>query len=69
MQLDLADLGSVHALTKKLLDEHQRLDYIILNAGGYRLGALKSHSLVESPPPGCVCRGDGMPARQDQARL
>lgn len=33
MQLDLADLASVHALTKELLHQRQRLDYIILNAG------------------------------------
>ena len=69
MQLDLADLDSVHALTKELLDQHQRLDYIILNAGGTHPGALKTHILDESQPPGCVCRGDGMPTRQDQARL
>ena len=68
MQLDLAGLSSVHALTKELLHQHQRLDYIILNAGGAHLGPSKTHFLEESRLI-CVCRGDGMPARQDQARL
>ena len=69
MQLDLADLASVHALSKELLDHHQRLDYIILNAGGPHLSALKTPFLVEPPLPGCACRGDGMPTRQNQAGL
>lgn len=69
MQLDLADLASVHALTKELLHQRQRLHYIILNAGGRHLGALKTHFLDESPLLGCVCRGNGMPARKNQARL
>ena len=68
MQLDLADLSSVHALTKELLHQHQRLDYIILNAGGAFPGSMKTHVLEESRLK-CVCMGDGMPARQDQARL
>ena len=68
MQLDLADLCSVHALTQELLHQHQRLDYIILNAGGAHLGLMKTHFLEESRLK-CVCRGEGMPARQDQARL
>ena len=73
MQLDLADLDSVHALTKELLSQHQRLDYIILNAGGTHTGRIddplsdeKSNARCHNPP---ACRGDGMPARQDQARL
>ena len=32
-QLDLADLASVHAFTKRLLQQNTRIDKLILNAG------------------------------------